>query len=138
MFLNLSLKQDPGLTDFGLNYYGFLESKEYSDWMKSIEGQMLTSDTYDSPYFGFQSSGAYRELDLIYEAYRAKYLASFEEPKKVKSQEECPEGYLYFNGYCVRGLDPITDETVKRVTTTTSTISPALILAAAAAFFFAG
>lgn len=138
MFLNRSFKQDPGLTDFGVNYYGFLESNEYKNWIKSIEGQMLTSDTYDSPYFGLQPSGAFRGLDSVYETYKANYLASFEEPKKVKSQEECPEGYLYFNGVCVRGLDPITDETVKRVTTTTSTINPALILAAAAAFFFAG
>jgi hypothetical protein len=141
MFLNLSLKQDPGLTDFGVNYYGFLESKEYKD-IEDYVMQYMPMDVYDSPYFGL-GSGAYREMDRVYEAYRAKYLASFKEPKKIKSQEECPEGYLYFNESCVRGLDLRIDvlqpdPNVKRVTTTTSTISPALILAAAAAFFFAG
>jgi hypothetical protein len=141
MFLNRAFKQDPGLTDFGVNYYGFLESEEYKNWLKSIEGQILTSDMYNSPYFGFQSSGAYSELDRIYEIYKANYLLSGTfDPIKVISQQECPDGYLYFNESCVRGLDPIdpTDPTIKRVTTTASTISPALILAVAAAFFFAG
>ena len=59
------------LIDKNVNYYGFLESKEYSDWMKSIEGQVLTMDTYDSPYFGFQGSGAYAGLDRLYESYKS-------------------------------------------------------------------
>jgi len=64
MFLNSSIVQDPAI-----NYYGFLDSKEYTNWVKSIEGQTLTTDIYDSPYFGLMPSGAYREMDLIYEAY---------------------------------------------------------------------
>ena len=63
------------LIDKNVNYYGFLESKEYSDWMKSIEGQMLTMDAYDSPYFGFQSSGAYAGLDRLYESYKSNIFA---------------------------------------------------------------
>jgi len=148
MFLNSSILQytpraiygsdKARLTDNNYNYYGFLESKEYQDvYDRVLSSPILTMDVYNSPYFG-EGNGGYRELDRVYEEYRAKYFDTFEQPQKVKSQEDCPEGYLYFNEYCVPGLDPITDETVKRVTTTTSTISPALILAAAAAFFFAG
>jgi hypothetical protein len=97
------------LLDQDVNYYGFLESKEHDNWMKSIEGQMLTSDIYESPYFGMMPSGAYRELDRVYEAYKI----SLGVDKKVF-------------------IDPRERENFG------GGISPALILAAAAAFFFAG
>ena len=64
MFLNSSILQDPAI-----NYYGFLDSKEYTDWIESIKDQTLTTDIYDSPYFGLMPSSAYRQMDLIYEAY---------------------------------------------------------------------
>ena len=148
MFLNRSLKQDPGLTDFGVNYYGFLESNEYKNWIKSIEGQMLTSDTYDSPYFGFQPSGAYREMDRVYEAYRQRFVGldditvSDETYRRELAQREaskgCPPKYPDYSdtfnsciGYTDRGI-------IVGPKPTSPGISPLLILAAAAAFFFAG
>jgi hypothetical protein len=97
------------LIDQDVNYYGFLKSTEYNNWMKSIEGQMLTMDVYDSPYFGFQGSGAYAGLDRLYEAYKSNLPIDITQP----------------------------DPNVKRVTSTTSTINPLLILAAAA-FFIGG
>lgn len=104
------LERDQKLLDYNVDYYGFFQSTEYDNWMESIKGKTLTMDMYDSPYFGMQSSGAYRELDRVYEAY--------------KSQIDL--------------LDP--NLITKRVTTTTtaSTINPMLILAVAAAAFFIG
>lgn len=58
------------LKDNDVNYYGFICSQAYLDWHKSIEGKILTSDIYDSPYFGMQPSGAYADLDKVYEAYK--------------------------------------------------------------------
>ena len=107
MFLNSSIT---GLIDQDVNYYGFLESKEYSDWIKSIEGQTVPMDIYYSPYFGMQSSGVYRELDNVYEDYR----------QSVKSS-----------------LSIEKDPTRVVKTGTTGGVNTALILAAAA-FFFAG
>ena len=102
------------LIDQDVNYYGFLQSTEYNNWMKSIEGKMLTMDVYDSPYFGFQGSGVYADLDKVYEAYRQRFV----------------------------GLDdikqPVTVVTEIKRTEASPGISPLLILAAAAAAFFIG
>ena len=106
------------LIDQDVNYYGFLESKEYSDWMKSIEGQMRTMDAYDSPYFGFQGSGAYAGLDRLYENYKSNLLIEKNPIRIIEPEIFAP------------------DPNVK--TGTTGGINPALILAVAAAFFFAG
>jgi hypothetical protein len=99
------------LIDYNVDYYGFLCTKEYKDFYKSLEGKTLTQDMYESPYFGLFVSSAYAGLDRLYESYKSNLPVDLLMP----------------------------DPNVKRVTTTTSTISPALILAAAAAaFFFAG
>ena len=113
MFLNETRSKDqyfetPKLIDQDVDYYGFLKSKEY----KNIEDyvmQYMPMDVYDSPYFGL-GSGAYREMDRVYEAYKSELPIDILQP----------------------------DPNVKRVTTTSAGTSPALILAAAAAFFFAG
>jgi hypothetical protein len=102
------------LTDNDVNYYGFLQSKEYDEVYEAVLMQPVQSmDVYDSPYFG-QGSGAYRELDKVYEAYRQRFV----------------------------GLDdirqPVTVVSELKRTDASAGISPALILAAAAAFFFAG
>jgi hypothetical protein len=64
--------------------------------------------------------------------------------------DSCPDGYYYFMGACVRGLDPLpvnnfediygggTDGGGRAISTTGGGINPALILAAAAAAFFIG
>ena len=106
------------LIDQDVNYYGFLQSTEYNNWMKSIEGQILTSDIYDSPYFGFQGSGAYADLDRVYENYKSNLLIE-KNPIRIIGPE-------------IFAPDP----NVKKGTT--GGINPALILVAAAAFFFAG
>lgn len=106
------------LIDQDVNYYGFLQSTEYNNWMKSIEGQMLTMDIYDSPYFGMQGSGAYASLDRLYESYKSNLLIE-KNPIRIIGPE-------------IFAPDP----NVK--TGTTGGINPALILAVAAAFFFAG
>ena len=102
------------LTDNDVNYYGFLDSKEYQEVYKNVLMQPVQSiDVYDSPYFG-QGNGAYRELDKVYEAYRQRFI----------------------------GLDdirqPVTVISELKRTDASAGISPALILAAAAAAFFIG
>ena len=64
--------------------------------------------------------------------------------------DSCPDGYYYFMGACVRGLDPLpvdnfediygggTNGGGRAISTTGGGINPALILAAAAAAFFIG
>ena len=87
------------LIDQDVNYYGFLQSTEYNNWMKSIEGQMLTMDIYDSPYFGFQGSGVYAGLDKVYEAYKSNQVRrSTELPI---TYPDCPPGSKMENGVCV-------------------------------------
>ena len=108
MFLNKTPVQT-NLVDQDVDYYGFLTSDEFKATQDYLIGY-LAMDVYDSPYFG-QGSGAYRELDKVYEAYRAKFV------NRVFPGEDLDE--------------------LKR-TDASAGISPALILAAAAAFFFAG
>ena len=102
----------PILIDQDVDYYGFLASQEFKNLQDYIM-QYMPMDVYVSPYFG-QGSGAYRELDKVYEAYRQRFV----------------------------GLDdirqPVTVIGDLKRTVASAGISPALILAAAAAFFFAG
>ena len=111
MFLNKTPIQT-NLVDQDVDYYGFLTSEEFKGIQDYLIGY-LPMDIYDSPYFG-QGSGAYRELDKVYEAYRQRFV----------------------------GLDdirqPVTVISELKRTDASAGISPALILAAAAAFFFAG
>lgn len=101
----------PILIDQDVDYYGFLTSDEFKASQDYLIGY-LSMDVYVSPYFG-QGSGAYRELDKVYEAFKSKVLSSDARPMGLTAEQ-------YY---------------AKRET---SGISPALILAAAAAFFFAG
>lgn len=49
----------------------FMKSDDYKKYQAATEGQMGTMDTYNSPYFGMQSSGSYgRGLDKAYEMAR--------------------------------------------------------------------
>jgi len=112
MFLNDY--STPKLLDQDVDYYGFLESKEFNNWMESIKGQTRTMETYDSPYFGLQSNSAYRELDRIYETYKARFV----DLDDIRQ--------------------PVTVITELKRTDASPGISPVLILAAAAAFFIAG
>jgi len=66
------------LLDYNVNYYGFLESKEYEDFYTSLEGKTLTQVMYESPYFGTFVSSAYAGLDRLYEAYKARLRADKE------------------------------------------------------------
>ena len=108
------LERDQKLLDYNVDFYGFFQSTEYDNWMESIKGQTLTMDMYDSPYFGMQSSGAYRELDRIYEAYRARFV----DLDDIRQ--------------------PVTVITELKRTDASPGISPMLILAAVAAYFIAG
>jgi len=110
MFLNeIKYFETPVLIDQDVNYYGFLESKEYKD----IEDYVMQYDplgAYNSPYFGLGGEG-YRKMDQVYEAYR----------QRVKSS-----------------LSTEKDPTRVVKTGTTGGVNTALILAAAAAAFFIG
>ena len=113
------------LIDQDVNYYGFLKSTEYNNWMKSIEGQVLTMDIYDSPYFGFQGSGVYADLDKVYEAYRERFVG-LDDIKQPVDETGRYEAHM-------RQLKAEAD--AKILAQQNTGISPLLILAAAAAFF---
>ena len=123
MFLNKTPKERIGLVDQDVDYYGFLTSDEFKGIQDYLIGY-LPMDVYDSPYFG-QGSGAYRELDKVYEAYRAKFV------NRVFPGEDLDELKL-------NRVFPSEDLDELKRTDASAGISPALILAAAAAFFFAG
>jgi len=105
----------PILIDQDVDYYGFLASQEFKN-MQDYIMQYVPMDVYDSPYFG-QGSGAYRELDKVYEAYRQRFVGLDDTRQPVTVISE-----------------------LKRTDAGAGAgISPLLILAAvAAAFFFAG
>ena len=148
---------DNSLIDNDVNYYGFEKSKEYQEvYDRVLSSPIGTMDIYDSPYFG-QGNGAYRELDRVYEAYRARFvgLDDIRQPVTVINLDDirqpvkkdytdpafemCPPGTMMIDGVCVGvGAPTKSDPDPFNPRSTTSTISPALILAAAAAFFFAG
>jgi hypothetical protein len=116
------------LTDNDVNYYGFLESKEYQEVYETVLMQPVQSmDVYDSPYFG-QGSGAYRELDKVYETYRQRFVdlndTVFDKEEFLRGQQKTQEKFNEYLKSQEKQLNP--------------GINPALILAAAAAFFFAG
>ena len=105
---------DNSLIDNDVNYYDFQKSKEYQDvYDRILSSEIQTMDVYVSPYFG-QGSGAYRELDRIYEAYRARFV----DLDDIRQ--------------------PVTVITELKRTDASPGISPMLILAAVAAYFIAG
>jgi len=112
--IGLSLDQydrNQKLIDYNVEYYGFLCTKEYKDFYKSLEGKILTQDMYESPYFGSFVSSAFAGLDKLYEIYRMKFV----DLNDIK------------HGMVVIDRSPAS-----------TGISPMLILAAAAAAFFIG
>jgi len=109
MFLDKTPVQT-NFVDQDVDYYGFLTSDEFKATQDYLIGYQAL-DVYESPYFG-QGSGAYRELDKVYEAFKSKVLSRDARPMGLTAEQYAKQ----------RSLG----------------VSPMFILVAIAAFFFAG
>lgn len=112
MFLSRTPVRTPvaDLVDQDVDYYGFLTSDEFKATQNYLIGYQAL-DVYDSPYFG-EGSGAYRELDKVYEAFKSKVLSGDVRPMSLTAEQYAKQRTLG--------------------------VSPMFILVAIAAFFFVG